>query len=162
MVDRTIDGIRLALPVLLESVDSATPSQIERTITRARSESSDPAAFIAGRVHRVLPQRLRRAYSRFLIRRPRRLYRSLGTVVVTSLGMGGRIRGWFIPRSLHPLQIGVGAVTQKAMVHNGTIVSREMLHLAIMVDYGAIDESAASRWVSDLVRTLEHAKNLQM
>lgn len=166
LVEREVEGVRVPLPVLFTEVDRATPAQIEAQIHAARSEAISAAQVtiggrsrpLASRLYYLLPGFARRGLLAMVARNPNRVYKTMGSVVVTSLGMGGRIRGWFIPRSIHPMLIGVGAVTQKAVVQNGAIVPREILHLTIMVDHDVVDGAPAARWASDLVRIMQNPR----
>jgi hypothetical protein len=90
------------------------------------------------------------------------LHRIRGNVLISSPGMGGRLKGWFIPSNRHPICIGIGAVTPKAIVLNGRIESREVLHMAVLIDQKAISAKAVSAWISHLVRYLENAAELRV
>jgi pyruvate/2-oxoglutarate dehydrogenase complex dihydrolipoamide acyltransferase (E2) component len=170
MVERAVGKHRVPLPVLIRDADTRPVTEIEEEVRRARSEPVDPATVVIGgkpgglamRLYYALPGFLRRALLELVIRNPRRVHRTMGSVVVTSLGMGGRVRGWFIPRSIQPVCIGVGAVTPKAVVVNGTIEPREMLHMTVLVDHDVVDGGPASRWISQLLRSMESARELSL
>ncbi|MBK7712617.1 MAG: hypothetical protein IPJ37_17885 [Bacteroidales bacterium] len=55
----------------------------------------------------------------------------MGNVIVTSLGMTGRINGWFIHRSIHPVSFGIGSVLKKPVVTGNEIKIREILNMTI-------------------------------
>lgn len=166
MVERQIEGQRVPLPVLFHEVDLATTAEVEQRIAAARKQPVGTGSVTIGgsrrrlgmRIYYVLPGFLRRAILKAWIRRPGRLYRTMGSVVITSASMGARVRGWVIPRGLHPVVVAIGAVAQKAMVKNGAIVPREILHLTILVDHDVVDGAPAARWTADLVRIMERPR----
>lgn len=170
MVERAVAETRVPLPILITGADSKSVSEIEQVIQQARSEPVDPATVVIGRepgglamrLYYALPGFLRRALLQLVLRNPRRLHRTMGSVVVTSIGMGGRVRGWFIPRSMHPVCIGIGAVTPKAVVVNGAIEPREVLHMTVLVDHDVVDGAPASRWISTLVRAMENGAEISV
>ena len=173
VVERMVNDRRYPFPVALHGAATATLGDIERSIQRARSQKIDASTIVCGdrplltRVFWLLP---RFARSGMIARSVRKLHRQnaqldvAGTsrVTVTPAGMGGRIKGWFIPRVMNAVSIGVGAVTQKAVVVNGTISPREVLHLAFVVDQEQIDTTVSSRSIGALVRGMEAGRELSV
>jgi len=169
MVERLIDGQRVPLPVLVTDADKKPVAEIEQEIHRARSETVSGSSIVIGHrgtllkhLYYALPGPLRRWLLKRAVARPERLHRTMGSVIITSVGMGGRVKGWFIPRSMHPVCIGVGAVTPKAVVMNGAIQPREVLHMTVLVDHDVIDGAPASRWIAALVRAMELGREISL
>jgi hypothetical protein len=54
-------------------------------------------------------------------------YNKMGNVIITSLGTIGKINGWFIHKSIHPISFGIGFVIKKPVVINDKIKIREIL-----------------------------------
>jgi pyruvate/2-oxoglutarate dehydrogenase complex dihydrolipoamide acyltransferase (E2) component len=75
----------------------------------------------------------------------------MGTVMVSSLGTMGRISGWIIPTSMHPLCLGIGTINKKPVVHAGKIEARDILHLTISFDHDVVDGMLARKFVDELV-----------
>lgn len=168
LVDRSVGDYRTAMPVVIQDAETRSVGEIESMIQRARNEPADAATFVIGRstgpaaaIYRALPGFIRRSLLRMAVRNRRRLNRISGHVVISSSGMGGRVKGWFIPGNGHPMCIGIGAVTPKAVVVNGTIEPREVLHMTVLVDNSVIGSSSVSRWMSQLLRSVESARELQ-
>jgi pyruvate/2-oxoglutarate dehydrogenase complex dihydrolipoamide acyltransferase (E2) component len=69
--------------------------------------------------------------------------------------MAGRFPGWILPKSLHNLCFGIGAVVPKPWVVDGKIQVREILNLTVLFDHDVIDGSPAARFVDKLVKRLE-------
>ncbi|OQB58145.1 MAG: Dihydrolipoyllysine-residue acetyltransferase component of pyruvate dehydrogenase complex [Bacteroidetes bacterium ADurb.Bin145] len=84
----------------------------------------------------------------------------MGNVAVTSVGMMGRINGWFIHKSVHPLSFGVGSVIKKPVVTDNEIKIREILNMTILVDHDVIDGAPMVRFLNDLTNYLETGKEI--
>jgi pyruvate/2-oxoglutarate dehydrogenase complex dihydrolipoamide acyltransferase (E2) component len=169
MVERNVDGERVPLPLLIHNADVRTVEEIEAEIALARQQAVSSGTVVIGqgdslrhKLYYALPGFLRRWLLRRATANPQRMHQMMGSVVITSVGMGGRVKGWFIPRSMHPVCIGIGAVTPKAVVMNGGIEPREVLHMTILVDHDVIDGAPASRWIAALVRAMESGAELSI
>lgn len=167
LVDRDIGSHRVPFPVVITRADRTPVSDIQNALHRARTTPADEAGFVLGHESRFLtalysliPVFVRRSLVQSAARNRRRLNRFGGDVLVSSPGMGGRVRGWFIPSHRHPICLGVGAVTSKAQVMNGRIEAREVLHMTVLVDNSIVAARPVAGWISELVRTLENARDL--
>jgi pyruvate/2-oxoglutarate dehydrogenase complex dihydrolipoamide acyltransferase (E2) component len=79
----------------------------------------------------------------------------MGNVVVTSLGMYGKINGWFVPISIHPVCFGIGSVMKKPVVKDDNIEIRDILNLTVMIDHDVIDGGSMARFISALNKNIE-------
>src|SRR5512142_998153 len=103
-----------------------------------------------------LPQWLRVALMRVVFfNNPQRLKNTMGTVMITTVGLAGHTKGWIIPFSMHPLCLALGSINEQPSVYRGEIQKRQILHLAVLIDHDVIDGVPAARFVDDLVRKLE-------
>lgn len=84
----------------------------------------------------------------------------MGNVAFTSLGMVGRVNGWFLPISVHPVCFGVGSIIKKPVVVAHNIVIREILNMSILIDHDVIDGAPMARLISDLTKNIETGMNL--
>ncbi len=169
MIERQVDGRRVVLPLLIAGASGRAVEEIEAQIVLARREPVRGALVLFGRheptlgwIYRFMPAILRRLLLDRRLANPRRTPAAMGNVLITSVGMGGRIKGWFIPKSMHPLCIGIGAVTPKAVVMNGRIEPRQVLHLTVLADQSIVDGAPGSRWISSLVRAMENGAELSI
>ena len=69
--------------------------------------------------------------------------------------MMGRINGWFIQRSVHPVSFGIGSVLKKAVVVDNEIRIREILNMTILIDHDVIDGAPMVRLLNDLTKSIE-------
>jgi pyruvate/2-oxoglutarate dehydrogenase complex dihydrolipoamide acyltransferase (E2) component len=97
----------------------------------------------------------------FILGNPERMQIIMGTVMVTSLGTVGRITGWVMPTSMHPLSIGIGTLNKKPAVYKGDIQKRDILHLTVAFDHDVIDGMPALKFVDELVANLERGSGLE-
>mgnify|MGYP003843675371 CR=1 FL=1 len=85
---------------------------------------------------------------------------SMGNVSITSLGMIGKSKGWFLPISVHPICFGIGQITKKPVVVDDQIVIREILNLTVLVDHDVIDGARMARFMGELTEKLEGGEGL--
>lgn len=84
------------------------------------------------------------------------------TFTISSLGnMGGT---FFTPIINQPevAILGVGAIKEKPVVHNGEVAVRSILHLSLSVDHRLIDGDVAARFLTRLKSLLESPNLLMM
>jgi pyruvate/2-oxoglutarate dehydrogenase complex dihydrolipoamide acyltransferase (E2) component len=167
MVEKTIGDHKVPIPMVIEKADRKTAAEITREIDEAKGqalEASDvvlrkkPAA--SERLYYRLPGCLRRTVWRLLMRRPKALYKRMGNAIVTSVGMMGRIDGWFVHKSIHPAAFGVGSILKKPRVVGDEIRIREVLHMTILADHDVIDGGPMVRLLSELTGLIESAGGL--
>jgi pyruvate/2-oxoglutarate dehydrogenase complex dihydrolipoamide acyltransferase (E2) component len=79
----------------------------------------------------------------------------MGNAVITSVGMIGRINGWFIHKSIHPISFGISSVLKKPVVVDNEIKVREILNMTILVDHDVIDGAPMVRFLNDLTKYIE-------
>ena len=90
-----------------------------------------------------------------MLSHPKLAYHKMGNVSITSLGMTGKINGWFIHRSIHPVSFGIGSVIQKPTVVNGEIKVRDILHMTVLVDHDVIDGAPMVKLLKELTHNIE-------
>ncbi len=169
MVERVVDGNPVPLPVVLRGCERLTLQEIESMVTAAQAQSVEgPRDYELGRrrsrlvmsAYYRLPQALRVRIMKWIVKNPFRRKAAMGTAIVTSVAAGTRFPGWMIPKSMHNLAFGVGAVVRKPRVVAEEVVPRDVLHLTVLLDHDVVDGAPAARFVSRLVRKLESAEGL--
>ena len=93
-----------------------------------------------------------------MLKNPKAAYRTMGNVSVTSVGMIGKVNGWFIHRSVHPISFGIGSVLRKPVVIGDEIKVREVLNMTVLVDHDVIDGAPMVRFLGDLTDCIENAR----
>jgi pyruvate/2-oxoglutarate dehydrogenase complex dihydrolipoamide acyltransferase (E2) component len=167
IVEKKSGDTKVPIPLVIEKVNSKSAREITEEIEKAKNSELGPDDIVLERrsaayqgIYYRLPGFLRRLFWKLLLRSPKAAYRTMGNVAVTSVGMMGRINGWFIHRSVHPVSFGVGSVLKKPVVIDNEIKIREILNMTILVDHDVIDGSPMVRFLSDLTEYLETGKEI--
>jgi len=167
VVEKELDGRRVPVPMVIERASEKSVSGISREMATAKRQQLSGRDVVLGRgstwyerLYYRLPGFARRAVWTYLLRRPRLAYAKMGNVVVTSVGMIGRIDGWFIHRSVHPISFGIGSVIRKPVVVGEEICIRDMLHATVLVDHDLIDGAPMVRCLQAWTRLLEEGAEL--
>ncbi len=171
IVEKVVDGVAVPLPLVLRGANKKTHFQINNEIQAAVSQSVDHEGnYVLGKNKNSLllklavvsPRWLRLFFMRrFILGNPKRMQEMMGTVMVSSLGTIGRISGWIIPTSMHPLSLGIGTINKKPAMHAGKIEPRDILHLTIAFDHDVVDGMPARRFVDELISSLQSGKGLE-
>ena len=169
VVEKEINGELVPIPLLMKDVNKKTISDIFKEIETAKNQKiADESDFVLGQkqsrrlmsIFLALPQCLRLIIWKRILKNPFLAKEQMGTVVVTSIGMVGRYPGWILPKSMHTLCIGLGSIVKKPWVVSDEIVVREILHMTVLLDHDVIDGAPASRFVGELISTLESGKGI--
>ena len=165
LVEKKINGIKVPIPIIIEKTNQKTALEITSEIENAKNqELSDNDIVInkkpalAERLYYHMPGFLRRAVWKIMLRNPKLAYKKMGNAVITSVGMMGKINGWFIQKSVHPISFGIGSVLKKAVVINDEIKIREILNMTILADHDVIDGAPMVRFLNDLTKSIETAE----
>ena len=84
----------------------------------------------------------------------------MGTVMITSVGMMGKIDGWVIPVGVHPVCFAIGSIVKNPGIVNDNIEIREYLYMTVLVDHDVIDGAPAVRALSKLTKLIESGYGL--
>ncbi|MDZ7635784.1 MAG: 2-oxo acid dehydrogenase subunit E2 [Bacteroidales bacterium] len=69
--------------------------------------------------------------------------------------MMGKVNGWFIHRSVHPVSFGIGSVIKKPVAIDNEIKIREILNMTILIDHDLVDGAPMVRMLKDLTKYIE-------
>ena len=162
LVEKIINNKKVPIPVVLKRVQNKTLQEITEEIKNAKDQQISRSDFVINknttpveRVYYYLPGWFRRMVWKIMLRNPKYVFKRMGNSVITSIGMVGRINGWFIHKSIHPISFGVGSVIKKPAVVNNEIKIREILNMTILVDHDVIDGAPMVRFLNDLTKDIE-------
>ncbi len=164
MIEREIKGEKVPLPYVIRKTNEKNISEIYNEIKTGQSQSIDNEGnYVLGekkneylmKAYYALPGFIRKLIWRYIIRNPFVTKQTMGTVLVTSVGMMGRINGWVLPVSVHPLSFAVGSIIKKPGVKEDRIEIREYLYMTVSVDHDIIDGAPAVRALSRLTNLIE-------
>lgn len=165
LVEKRIGDKKVPIPVVIEKTNQKTALDIAAEIEQAKNQELSVSDIVINRSSN-LPERLyyhmpgfiRRYVWKLMLRNPKLAYKKMGNAVVTSVGMMGKINGWFIQKSVHPISFGIGSVLKKAVVIDNQIKIREVLNMTILIDHDVIDGAPMVRFLNDLTRSLENGE----
>lgn len=167
IVEKEVDGKKVPIPMIIEKANEKSTEEITREIEEAKDKVLSAHDIVLNekpkfydRLYYRLPGVLRRTFWRILLRNPEFAYRKMGNVVVTSPGMAGTIKGWFVHRTVHPLSFGIGSVLKKPVVVGNEVKVREILNMTVLVDHDVIDGAPMVRFLNDLTRFIESGSGL--
>jgi len=162
LVEKEIGGKKVPMPLVIERASQKSPAEITQEINQAKSHALTEKDVVLNkrakayeRWYYYLPGALRRMIWRWMLRHPKVAYNNMGNVLITSVGMMGRLNGWFIHRSVHPISFGIGSIVKKPVVIGDEIQIREILNTTILLDHDVIDGAPMLRLVRDLARYIE-------
>jgi pyruvate/2-oxoglutarate dehydrogenase complex dihydrolipoamide acyltransferase (E2) component len=162
IIEKTIDHHKVPIPVVIEKANEKSAVDITAEIERAKDQvlSSDERVIqqkttLPEKLYPHLPGFFRRWIWKKLLQNPKIAYPKMGNVVITAPGMLGRINGWFIHRSVHPLSIGIGSILKKPVAMNNEVKIREILNMTLLVDHDVVDGGPMVRFLRDLTEFIE-------
>lgn len=106
-----------------------------------------------------LPQFIRRWILWYIQRDPIRRKNSLGTILLSSVGMYGDIR-WFYASPNYTLSVFLGGIIPKPGVKDGEIAIREYLHVTLIYDHDLIDAAPVARFAQAFKELVENGAGL--
>lgn len=169
MVEREIKGEKVPLPFIIRRANRKSSTEISREIEAAKSQNiAGEENYVLGdsknrlfmKIYYLLPGFLRSLTWKIILRNPALLKDQMGTVMITSVGMIGELRGWIIPVSIHPLCFAVGSIVKKPGVIGNRIEIRQSLYLTALVDHDVIDGAPAVRAMTHLKELVESGFDL--
>ncbi|WP_280770326.1 2-oxo acid dehydrogenase subunit E2 [Salipaludibacillus daqingensis] len=164
MIEREIEGEKVPLPYVIRKTNEKGMEEIHDEIKGAQTQSiDDEGDFVLGerkneflmKAYYSMPGFIRGIVWKKIIGSPFLTKQNMGTVMITSVGMMGKINGWVMPVSIHPLSFAVGSIIKKPGVKDGRIEIREYLFVTVSVDHNVIDGAPAVRALSKLTKLVE-------
>jgi pyruvate/2-oxoglutarate dehydrogenase complex dihydrolipoamide acyltransferase (E2) component len=163
VVEKKIDGQKVPMPLIINKANERSIESITKQITDAQNEVlTEGVVVLEGestrmeRLYYFFPGFMRRLTWRLMLKNPKFIFGKMGNVAITSVGMMGSVNGWFIPKSIHPLCVGLSSVIKKPIVVDDSIVIREMLNMTILIDHDVIDGAPMARFINDLSKNIRN------
>ncbi len=158
-------------PTVIRKVNEKSVLDITEEIRLAQGKESDEQLEIEGLEKRSLTMRLSKyfpSFPRFLrnivyrqLKNPFFVKKTLGTVMVTSVGMFGHSGGYAIPIAPHPLIVTIGGIAKKPGIVGDKIEPREYLSITVSVDHDTVDGAPAARFTRRFSELVESAFGLE-
>ena len=165
LIEKKINDKKVPIPIVIKKANQKSGLEITNEIESAKNqELSDKDIVIntnislSERLYYFLPGFIRRAVWKIILGNPKIAYKKMGNAVITSVGMMGKINGWFIHKSVHPVSFGIGSILKKPVVIDNEIKVREILNMTILADHDVIDGGPMVRFLNDLTKYIETGK----
>ena len=165
VIERKVDGKKVPLPYIIRKSNEKSISHINAEIKDGQKQSIQTESdYVLGEEKRnnfvmkayyCLPGFIRRFIWKGIINNPSLTKQNMGTVMISFVGMMGRVNGWMIPVSIHPLCFVIGSIVKKPGIVNGKIEVREYLFVTVLVDHDVIDGAPAVRALNKLTKLVE-------
>lgn len=161
IVEKEMEGEKVPIPVLIEKANQLDMESIDKLLNEAKEEVLAKNQTVLQKrssrtetIYFLLPAFIRRLIWKSMLKFPGFVFSKMGNVSITSLGMYGKINGWFIPISIHPLCFGIGSILKKPVVVDDQIEIREMMNMTVLLDHDIIDGANAARFINQLVKNI--------
>lgn len=162
LVEKELNGEKVPFPILFKKVNELSLEDITRQLTNSKNEQVNEKDIVlhrkstkAERLYYHMPGFMRRFIWKIMLRQPVSTFNRMGNAAVSSVGMMGRINGWFIPISIHPVCFGIGSIIKKPVVVNDKIEIREMMNMTILIDHDVMDGAPMARFIAELSKNIE-------
>jgi pyruvate/2-oxoglutarate dehydrogenase complex dihydrolipoamide acyltransferase (E2) component len=164
LVEKSVQGQKVPFPLLIKKADTLDLAELTRIIEEAKNSGMEPGEMVmhqkpgfAEKLYARLPGFLRRGVWKLMLKRPHFVFEKMGNIAITSIGMMGRVDGWFIPIGVHPLCFGISNISQLPKVVDGQVQVRDILKMTVLMDHDVIDGAPMARFISTLARHIEGA-----
>jgi pyruvate/2-oxoglutarate dehydrogenase complex dihydrolipoamide acyltransferase (E2) component len=168
IVEKKVGAMKVPVPLVIEKTNEKSAVEITDETEKAKNQDLSDSDIVLNKktsflenLYYHLPGFIRRNIWRAMLRNPEFVFKKMGNAIITSVGMMGKINGWFIHRSVHPVSFGIGSVLKKPVAVNNEIVIREILNMTILVDHDVIDGAPMVRFLNDLTRAIETGQEIK-
>lgn len=164
MIERVVHQQKVPLPYVIRQTHVKSVVDISDEIKAGQHQpienegnyvlGEETNAFLM-KVYYSLPGFIRRIIWRTIINNPFMTKQHMGTIMMTFVGMMGKLNGWVIPVGVHPLCVAVGSIIKKPGIVDGKIEIREYLYMTVLADHDVIDGAPAARAIAKLTQLVE-------
>lgn len=168
-VEKTIKGLRAPMPLVIRKTNEKNVLQIHEEIRAAQREEINGASVLGEnslkgkmKYYTSMPKFFRKFLIKKILNNPIKVKQLMGTIIVTSVGMFGKVYGWPIPTTAHPLAFAIGGISKKTGIINDKIEIREYLTITILFNHDVVDGAPATRFVSRLVELIKSGFGLKI
>jgi len=163
LIETKINGQKVPIPLVIEKANEKSIEEITLQISDSKNKLLTENDILLHRkstlieqLYYLLPGFIRLLFWKLLLLRPKSVFKNMGNVAITSLGMIGKINGWFIPMSIHPICFGIGSIIKKPVVKDNQIEIGEILNMTILLDHDVIDGAPMARFINELSKNIEN------
>lgn len=165
MIEIDWDGHKFPLAHIVQAVNKRDVRSISGEIQAVKNDPGVDPGFRQSWKYipfLILPRFIRDLVYLLLLRSPKLFKKTLGTTVVTAVGMFGTGGGWGLGAgTTYTTSIMLGGIAEKPGVVDGEIAVREYLSMTLSFDHDVVDGAPAARFVARLKALVEDAYGLE-
>ena len=156
MVEKEIKGKKIPIPVSIKQANTKTTLELSQEIRQAQlTEYAEKNQLLyQGKLMKLypfIPKFIRQKIIHRIISNPMTYHRQGATIIVTSVGMFVKSKGWILGfGGLTTLNIAIGGISKQLTKVEDTIEEREFLNISIHLDHDILDGAPAARFAQDL------------
>lgn len=163
LIEKEINGQKVPIPLVIEKANEKSIEDITYQISISKKELLTEDDIMLQhkstqieRLYYLIPSFIRLLFWKLLLKSPKLAFKNMGSVAITSLGMMGKINGWFLPISIHPICFGIGSIIRKPVVIDDKIDIGEILNMTVLIDHDVIDGGPMARFIKELSKNIEN------
>lgn len=154
LFERAIDGENVPEAVGIQVANRKSYRQINAELRTIQQRTSKHLGSATGMAWiRFIPGFLLRTFVR-LASRSITMQKRFGVVAVTAVGMFGAGALWLVPLTSATVTVGVGSITKRPALIDGSLHEREHLCLTLSFNHDIVDGAPAARFTSHLATLL--------
>lgn len=162
LIEKDLNGEKVPIPLLIEKANELEIEIITSQLNTSKQNILTKEQIVLQKkttrlekYYYYMPGAIRRLIWRYLLKHPKKVFSKMGNIAITSLGMYGKISGWFIPISIHPVCFGIGSIIKKPIVIDDKIEIREIMNMTILMDHDITDGAHMARFINMLTKNIE-------
>lgn len=162
LVERDLDGVKVPEPVGIKQADNKSVMEIQNEIRIAQGHEGNKLGNLSNTSWvNYIPGFLLKTFIKIADRNIS-MAKKYGKTAVTAVGMHSSTSSWFIPHGTATVLLTVGSLTKENVLkEDGSVESREMLHLTASFDHEIIDGSPAARFMKRLEEVIAGGENMK-
>lgn len=154
-IDKQVDDQRIVVSSVIPNANKQSIHNIQEHIDQMKKKSfQEEKSFEPVRKLQSLPVWLGGLIYQQILKKSDKRLETQGSFTVTSLGHTPVQQ--FFPITTNTTCFGVGAITDKAIIQNGSIVIKPIMPLSMTFDHRAIDGAVAAEFLHKVKLTLEN------
>ncbi|UYP47809.1 hypothetical protein NEF87_004094 [Candidatus Lokiarchaeum ossiferum] len=156
MVEKEIKGKKIPIPVSIKQANTKSTLELSKEIRNAQLteyEENDQLLYQGKlmKLYPFIPKFIRQRIIRHMISNPMTYFRQGATIIVTSVGMFVKSKGWILGfGGLTTLNIAIGGISKRLTKLEDVIEEREFLNITIHLDHDILDGAPAARFAQEL------------
>lgn len=162
MIEIDFEGQKFPLAHIIRAANQRTARDIHEEVRRIQA---DPQAVLHAantsflRYFLLVPAFLRDMFYSLLLRSPKLMKRTIGTVQVTTVGTFGHA-GWPVSPPVYNLSLMLGGTAERPVAAGGQVELQQIMSVTLCLNHDIVDGAPAARFLRRLVGLIESGYGL--